>query len=735
MIRALRSADRSPSRGATRGVRALFCFLAMAAAACSGKLGDDATGAQPAHKNTASSGGAGAILMGSGGRSAGGGGTGGAASPGAGAPGVAGAPTNLNCSAPQVACGASCADLQTDRTHCGDCQTACGADQTCTAGKCTCTAGGTACGAACVNTATDPTHCGTCDKACGSTQTCTAGMCTCSGGQMACGDACVDTRANDEHCGDCGTMCSGGQVCAMGLCGCPSGQALCSGSCIDTATSTAHCGGCGMACAMGQTCEAGTCSGTGSVGADGCTGGAARNITLSRIDAFQTIQIGLMADSKEIVPSARNTDLVEGRETLFRIFVTPGSGWASRELSARVTLVNGGTTDEYFTKKTISGASQVADETSTIQVTVPPDKVTADTRYFVELVECSMSAMGEAVVPRYPTTADMPLGARKTGALKIKVIPLVVSNRTPPVDAATLKPYKDIMVAMYPANSVEVSGGDPVTLDGGLNWNTSLNQVQSKRASDKPAADVYYYGIVTPADSFQSYCGNGCTAGVGFVVNQSNDSSHRVAMGIGFPIDQSYITMAHEVGHNHGRNHAPCVPQGGSISGVDGSFPYDGAKLTIWGYDSRSKKLVNPAGDPNRSNDDVTDIMGYCNKQWMSDYTYDAIVTRVAAVNGSNKVVVNPDVLSLWRTLLIDDDGPRWGIPVDELAPPSGTAEPADILDAKGNLLQTVVVYRTEVSDIGAAQLMVPEPKPDWYSVRVTGTGAVRFAASSVKKP
>jgi reprolysin-like metallo-peptidase family M12B len=679
------------------------------------------------------SGGSGAILTGAGagGRAAGGSAPGGASN----AAGRAGAPSNLACAPPQMACGSACVDVQSDPAHCGNCETACGADQTCAAGKCSCSGGGTPCGSACVNTASDHEHCGNCETACGTAQTCSSGTCSCSGGQTACGSACVDTLANDEHCGNCGTMCSGGQACSTGQCSCAAGQMLCSGSCVDTTTNAAHCGGCGMGCALGQTCSAGKCSGAGGVGADGCSGGLARGISVSRIDAFQTIQIGIMADGKEIAASARNTDVVEGRETLLRVFVTPGSGWAARELSARVTLVNGATSDEYFAKKTISGASDVADETSTIQVTLPPDKITADTHYYVELVECSMSAAGDAVAPRFPATLDAPLGARTTGALKITVIPLVVGSRTPAVDAATLKPYKDIMLAMYPAKSVEITGGAPLTLDGGLNWNTSLNQVQSQRSKDKPAADVYYYGFVTPADTFQSYCGGGCTAGVGFVVNQSNDSMHRVAMGIGFPVDQSYITMAHEVGHNHGRNHAPCVPQGGSISGVDGSFPYDGAKITLWGYDARSKKLINPTGDPNR-NDDVTDIMGYCNKQWMSDYTYDAIVTRVAAVNGANKVVVNPDVLSLWRTLLIDDQGPRWGLPIDELAPPSGTAEAAEVLDAKGNVIKTIVVYRTEVSDIGAAQVLVPEPKPDWYAVRVTGSPAHAFAAPvTVKKP
>jgi len=702
----------------------------MSLAACSSEP-STADALRPASMNTAAGGGRPAVL-GAGGRAAGGAASGGLAGTGMVAAGGAGMPNATSCVAPQMLCDGTCVDFQTDKSHCGSCTTACAASQACTSGHCECPNLGLLCGTACVDAKTDHDHCGDCAKACGATQTCQAGLCACAGGQTACGDACVDPLTSNDNCGSCGMQCSGGRSCEAGACACPQGQGFCAGSCVDTSTSAAHCGGCGLACAVGQTCTGGKCSGVGGAGADGCTGGTALNVTLSRIDAFQTIQIGVMKDGTEVAPTARNTDLVEHRETLFRVFVTPGSSWAARELSARVTAVNGDTSDEYFAKKTISAASTEADETSTFQVTVPADKISADTHYKVELVECSMSPTGEAAKPRFPATGDIALGARKTGPLRIVVVPLTVSGRTPAVDAAALEPFKDIMVAMYPASSVEVTGGSAVSLST-LDWNSSLNQVQSKRQSDKPASDVYYYGIVTPEATFQDYCGGGCTAGVGFVVSQANDSQHRVAMGIGYALDQSYITMAHEVGHNHGRNHAPCVPQGGSISGVDSNFPYDGAALTLWGYDSRSKMLVNPTGQPNK-NDDVTDIMGYCNRQWMTDYTYDAILNRVASVNGAAKVLVNPDVLGRWRTLLVDGRGSRWGIPVDELSPPSGMAEVAEILDAKGNVIEQVAVYRTEVSDIGAAQVMVPEPKPTWHAVRVSGSPAHAFAEPPVVK-
>ncbi len=181
--------------------------------------------------------------------------------------------------------------------------------------------------------------------------------------------------------------------------------------------------------------------------------------------------------------------------------------------------------------------------------------------------------------------------------------------------------------------------------------------------------------------------------------------------------------MAHEVGHNHGRNHAPCVPQGGSISGVDNNYPYSGGNIGVWGYDPSKQSLINPNG--------VTDIMGYCNTKWISDYTYDGLVNRVAAVNGAMDAYVNPDVLDRFRVLLLDAFGPRWGIPIDELVPPAGTAEVAEMLDAGDNTLEYALVYRTEVSEIDAYSIMVPEPRRGWVSVRLAGEKPLKFASAA----
>jgi hypothetical protein len=88
---------------------------------------------------------------------------------------------------------------------------------------------------------------------------------------------------------------------------------------------------------------------------------------------------------------------------------------------------------------------------------------------------------------------------------------------------------------------------------------------------------------------------------------------------------------------------------------------------------------------------------------------------------------VNPDVLGRFRVLLVDAAGPRWGRPITELSAPAGLPEVAEIRDEQGSVVEYVVVYRTEVSHIDAASIMVPEPEPGWYSVQVSGTTAQRF--------
>jgi uncharacterized protein DUF1592/uncharacterized protein DUF1588/uncharacterized protein DUF1595/uncharacterized protein DUF1587 len=156
-------------------------------------------------------------------------------------------------------CGQECKDLLSDQQNCGTCGNACGAGQSCQAGKCQCSAGLIACGGGCVPS--DATNCGGCGTTCPGGQVCSSNSCqgSCGAGETQCsGGACVDTTNNAFNCGGCGTQCPAGSVCNGGVCGCSaSGQMLCGSACVDVMSDGDHCGGCNHPCT--GTCSNGTC--------------------------------------------------------------------------------------------------------------------------------------------------------------------------------------------------------------------------------------------------------------------------------------------------------------------------------------------------------------------------------------------------------------------------------------------------------------------------------------------
>jgi hypothetical protein len=69
------------------------------------------------------------------------------------------------------------------------------------------------------------------------------------------------------------------------------------------------------------------------------------------------------------------------------------------------------------------------------------------------------------------------------------------------------------------------------------------------------------------------------------------------------------------------RSHAPC----GGAGGPDPSYPYAGGKIGVWGLDVATLAPKDPTV--------YVDLMGYCNPDWVSDYTYKNLYARLRFVN------------------------------------------------------------------------------------------------------
>src|SRR4029077_4384866 len=74
------------------------------------------------------------------------------------------------CGANQQNCSGQCVSVD-DPAHCGSCDTACLANETCSRGSCTVCRSGPVCSNQCV-TQPDHDHCGTCENKCGENQAC-----------------------------------------------------------------------------------------------------------------------------------------------------------------------------------------------------------------------------------------------------------------------------------------------------------------------------------------------------------------------------------------------------------------------------------------------------------------------------------------------------------------------------------------------------------------------------------
>jgi hypothetical protein len=142
-------------------------------------------------------------------------------------------------------------------------------------GPAICTPAELMCRGRCIDPRADAEHCGACDRACFAGQSCIGGVCAlrdaglpdgqlCARGLSFCGaDAgCVDTLNDRMNCGGCGRACCNPiQYCHIGTCtlDCPMGLSGCPDdggcrTCVDFEGDRWNCGACGRVCGAGMRC-------------------------------------------------------------------------------------------------------------------------------------------------------------------------------------------------------------------------------------------------------------------------------------------------------------------------------------------------------------------------------------------------------------------------------------------------------------------------------------------------
>lgn len=352
-------------------------------------------------------------------------------------------------------------------------------------------------------------------------------------------------------------------------------------------------------------------------------------VTITEVAVYQgpkcTIMSGGMARVCDV-------PLINGRDALVRVFYQAEPSMVGQTVLGRLSIDADHT---YEVGVNLGPESSEENLMSTVNFVVPGVAVNQFLSYQVGLLQEGLPA-NDNPAARFPVQGVQPVTVDGIiNTFRVILAPFAYcadgSCRVPNLGPAEVEAYRQRFLQLYPVTNVEV------TLRDAYNWNSAIGPDGSGwqqvgmtlagfRGADGESADVYYYGIFNPAASLYSFCGGGCLLGV-TLLNSSppaeGNPQMRFALGVGFD-EVGMDTAAHELGHAHGLEHVNCG-YGLDPNSIDYNYPHNANSIGVWSWDIVNETLIDP--------DTKTDIMGYCDDQWISDYHYNKLYDRAAWVN------------------------------------------------------------------------------------------------------
>lgn len=305
--------------------------------------------------------------------------------------------------------------------------------------------------------------------------------------------------------------------------------------------------------------------------------------------------------------------------------------------------------------------------------------------------------------------------------MKVVLVPVTYQGTALQVSATRVENYRMKMLTNYPVSATNFTvtlsdtplvWNDTVSETTQSTWESLLAAVQSRRTADDVSGDTFYFALLHPGDDF---CSSGCIAGIA-PLNYSNAPSSQVGVGLyhaTFPGD----VFVHEIGHSLGRRHTSCS-NGDPPDDQDASYPYAGGKIGVWGTEiSDSATTLHP--------DTAPDFMGYCDDDWISDYTYEAIYTALQQVHSRISSSRASFALPIsW--LRISQIGATLSLrePIKLREEPGGEAVAVSYLDADGVTIEEATAYRTLIADLpDSSSVILPLAPEGAVAVQLDGYG------------
>ncbi len=319
----------------------------------------------------------------------------------------------------------------------------------------------------------------------------------------------------------------------------------------------------------------------------------------------------------QVIQSTQRSDgtvpMVANRAALIRVFLTATAA-NTMQPAVRLRLFQGATVVDSLDVPSPGTSVPLTVDTSSLgtswNVLVPANRVQPGMAYQVVADPTDLVPETDENDNRFPGgSATRSVTVQTVPAFAVRFVPVKQSsnNLTGNATNANQAALIDVTARMFPLStvttnvrSVYVTGAPPLAAnDSNGAWGQILGEISTLRdVTDQSGSD--YVGVV-PTNYGSGIAGLGYI-GYGAAIAWDKNGS---APGV----------IAHELGHNFGRNHAPC----GGPSNPDPGYPYVNGNIGAWGLDLPALVLKAPGS--------FKDLMSYCNPAWISDYNYLAVLT------------------------------------------------------------------------------------------------------------
>ena len=357
---------------------------------------------------------------------------------------------------------------------------------------------------------------------------------------------------------------------------------------------------------------------------------------LAGLEFIQTVQnmlhsVPMIADKTTVVRAYLNLNATVPRIVRGRLFVRNGGTGRSKIIdSLRVTSVDSARNGNLRIKRETTDFS--------LNFRVPGDLL-ARGQLFARLVQLQDAASNVIVPCSNCDSNSSAIHLQNAAPLRVRVFGMsyVMNSTVRQPRARDFDLIRSWLRRAYPTVQVLMSerivsaNPTPKFTCGAIN--AQLAAVRAiEVANNAVDARTHYYGLVDDGGFFM----RGCSAGIpGTPQPQTVSSGPSGSDSQGWDTDGSYADWyaGHELGHTYGRSH---IGSGCGDSNSDLNYPYPEGQISpldgaFVGFDVGD--ATNGIAMRALPGTKWHDVMSYCPNQWMSAYTYSAILARLTAEN------------------------------------------------------------------------------------------------------